>query len=123
MELISNALARECAMGGLMMGWFMFYYESWILPALYRQEKMQYNWNAAFKKYHENIWKLNHAYDRELRYSAVSRNLLLEHLNHTKPKELSEHVSKMILANRKVYDAFNPASKKLLIWQVKPSLQ
>lgn len=100
-----------------------YYYESWILPAVYRQEKMQYSWNAAFKKYHDNIWKMNHAYDRDLRYSAVSKNLMLEHLNHTKPKDLTEHVHKMILANRKVYDAFNPASKKLLIWQVQPSLQ
>lgn len=123
MQLVSNALAQECAMGGLMMAYFMYYYESWILPAVYRQEKMQYSWNAAFKKYHDNIWKMNHAYDRDLRYSAVSKNLMLEHLNHTKPKDLSEHVHKMILANRKVYDAFNPASKKLLIWQVQPSLQ
>lgn len=30
--------------------------------------------------------QVNHAYDRELRYSAVSKNLLLEHINHTKPK-------------------------------------
>ncbi len=41
-----------------------YYYEAWILPALMRQEKMQYNWNAAWKKYHENIWKFNWAYDR-----------------------------------------------------------
>lgn len=90
---------------------------------MYRQEKMQFSWNAAFKKYHDNIWKLNYAYDRDLRYTAVSKNLMLEHINHTKPKDLSEHVSKMILANRKVYDAFNPASKKLLTWQVQPALQ
>jgi hypothetical protein len=123
MQLISNALAQECAMGGLLVGYFMYYYEAWIMPALMRQEKMQYSWNAAFKKYHENIWKLNHAYDRDLRYSAVSKNLLLEHLNHTKPKDMSEHVTKMILANRKVFDAFNPASQKLLKYQVQPSLQ
>lgn len=123
MQLVSNALAQECAMGALMVGYFLYYYEAWILPALMRQEKMQYNWNAAWKKYHENIWKMNYAYDRDLRYSAVSKNLLLEHINHTKPKELSEHVSKMILANRKVFDAFNPSSKRLLIWQVQPSLQ
>lgn len=123
MQLVSNALAQECAMGGLLVGYFMYYYESWIMPALMRQEKMQYSWNAAFKKYHENIWKLNHAYDRDLRYSAVSKNLLLEHINHTKPKDMSQHVTKMIMANRKVFDAFNPASKKLLKYQVQPSLQ
>jgi hypothetical protein len=69
-----------------MLGYWMYYYEAWVLPALMRQEKMQYAWNAATKKYHENIWKVNHGYDRELRYSAVSKNLLLEHINHTKPK-------------------------------------
>jgi hypothetical protein len=69
-----------------MLGYWMYYYEAWVLPALLRQEKMQFAWNAAFKKYHENIWKVNHAYDRDLRYSAVSKNLLLEHINHTKPK-------------------------------------
>eukprot|EP00877_Chromochloris_zofingiensis_P002815 jgi/Chrzof1/12534/Cz06g37200.t1 len=123
MQLVSNALAQECAMGAVMLGYLIYYYESWILPSLMRQEKMQYSWNAAWKKYHENIWKLNNAYDRELRYSAVSKNLLLEHINHTKPKDLSEHVSKMILANRKLYDAFNPSSKRVLIWQMQPPLQ
>jgi hypothetical protein len=29
----------------------------------------------------------------------------------------------MILANRKVYDALAPGSKRLLIWQVQPALQ
>ena len=110
-------------MGGIMVGYFMYYYETWILPAAMRQEKTRYNWNAAWKKYHENIWKMNHAYDRELRYSAISKNLLLEHINHTKPKDMADHVSKMILANKKVYDAFNPASKRQLIWQVQPALQ
>jgi hypothetical protein len=28
----------------------------------------------------------------------------------------------MVTANQKVYDAFNPASKRHLIWQVKPAL-
>lgn len=42
MQLVSNALAQECAMGALMVGYFMYYYEAWILPALMRQEKMQY---------------------------------------------------------------------------------
>jgi hypothetical protein len=88
-----------------------------------RQEKMQYNWNAAWKKYHENIWNLNRAYDRELRTSAVSKNLLLQHLHHTPPKDAADHVSRLILANRKVYDALTPGSKRLLIWQTQPSLQ
>jgi hypothetical protein len=86
MQLISNALAQECSAGALMLGYWMYYYEAWVLPALLRQEKMQYAWSAGHTKYHENIWKLSHAYDRELRYSAVSKNLLLEHINHTKPK-------------------------------------
>jgi hypothetical protein len=81
------------------------------------------SWNAAWKKYHENIWKLNPAYDRELRYSAVSRNLVLQHIEHTPVKSVSDHVAKVILANRKVYDALAPDSKRLLIWQVKPALQ
>lgn len=55
-------------LGGLMLGYWMYYYEAWVLPALMRQEKMQYAWNAAYKKYHENIWKVNHGYDRELRW-------------------------------------------------------
>jgi hypothetical protein len=42
MQLVSNALAQECAMGALMVGYFMYYYEAWILPALMRQEKLQY---------------------------------------------------------------------------------
>jgi len=123
MQLVSNALAQECAAGALMLGYWMYYYEAWVLPALMRQEKMQYAWNAAFKKYHENIWKMNHAYDRDLRYSAVSKNLLLEHINHTKPKDPVDHVTKMVSANQKIYDAFNPTSKRYLIWQVKPALQ
>lgn len=123
MQLVSNALAQECAMGAIMVGYFMYYYEAWVLPALMRQEKTQYNWSAAWKKYHENIWRLNNSFDRDLRYSAISKNLLLEHINHTQPKDVADHVSKMILANKKVYDAFTPASKRLLIWQVQPSLQ
>lgn len=66
---------------------------------------------------------MNSAYDRELRYSAISKNTLLEHLTPTQPKDLADHVSKMILANRKVYDALTPGSKRLLIWQTQPSLQ
>jgi D-alanyl-D-alanine dipeptidase len=28
----------------------------------------------------------------------------------------------MVSANKKIHDAFSPASKQLLIWQVQPSL-
>lgn len=70
----------------------------------------------------ENIFKFNYAYDRELRYSAVSKNMVVEHLNHTQPKSVADHVNKMVSANKKVFDAFNPSSKRLLIWQTKPSL-
>jgi hypothetical protein len=66
---------------------------------------------------------MNIAYDRELRYTAVSRNLMLENIHHTPPKDAAAHVSKMILANRKVYDALAPGSKRLLIWQTQPALQ
>lgn len=34
-------------------GYFMYYYETWILPAAMRQEKTRYNWNAAWAKYHQ----------------------------------------------------------------------
>lgn len=123
MQLVSNAMQQECAMGAALVGYFVYYYETWILPAIMRQEKSQATWNAAWTKYHENIFKFNNAYDRELRYSAISKNMLLEHIHHTKPKQVADHVSKMVSANKKVYDAFNPASKRLLIWQVQPSLQ
>jgi hypothetical protein len=66
---------------------------------------------------------MNTAYDRELRYSAVSKNLMLEHIEHTQPKQIADHVAAVIRGNRKVYDALAPGSKRLLIWQVQPSLQ
>lgn len=47
---------------------------------------------------------------------------VLEHIHHTKPKSVSEHVDKMISANKKMYDAFTPGSKRLMIWQSQPSL-
>lgn len=34
-----------------------------------------------------------------------------------------DHVTRMVSANQKIYDAFNPTSKRYLIWQVKPALQ
>jgi hypothetical protein len=123
MQLVSNAMQAEAAMGAVMIGYFLYYYEAWILPALMRQEKMSHCWSAAHKKYHENLWKFHHGYDRDLRFSAISRNLLLEHVNHTKPKQVSDHVVKMIGSNKKIYDAFNPSSQRVLIWQVNPSLQ
>lgn len=123
MELVSNALQKECAMGAVMVGYFLYYYEAWILPAMLRQEKLEYSWQGAWSKYHNNIYKFNYAYDRELRYSAISRNLLLENINHTKSKSAADHVYKMISANKKVYDALTPSSKRLLIWQVQPALQ
>lgn len=74
-------------------------------------------------RYHDNIYKFNYGHDRELRYSAVSKNLVLEHLHHTPAKTTEATVMKMLDANKKVFDAFNPASKRLLIWQTQPSLQ
>jgi hypothetical protein len=123
MQLISNMMHQEAAMGAAMVGYFLYYYETWILPTLLRQEKSRFTWNAAWEKYHENIYKFNYAYDRDLRYSAISKNMLLDHIHHTKPKSLADHVSKMISTNKKVYDAFHPDSKRVLIWQVQPALQ
>ncbi len=61
--------------------------------------------------------------NRELRYSAISKNLVLSHIHHTPEKDLAADVTKLIRANGKVFDAFNPSSKRLLIWQVQPALQ
>ena len=49
--------------------------------------------------------------------------MLLDSLHHTPPKSAAEHASRLILANRKVYDALTPGSKRLLIWQTQPALQ
>lgn len=65
-----------------------------MLPSLMREHKLHAVWAAASKKYHDTMWKFNYAADRDLRYSAVSKNLVLEHINHTKPKEVSDHVSR-----------------------------
>lgn len=46
----------------------------------------------------------------------------MEHIQHTKPKSISEHVDKMVAANSKIYDAFTPGSKRLMIWHSQPSL-
>jgi len=60
---------------------------------------------AAHRKYHENIFRLNGAYDRELRYSAISRNLLMGSIHHTAPKDMADHISRMITTNKKVRGA------------------
>lgn len=65
---------------------------------------------------------LLYSYDRDLRYTAVSKNMVLSHVHHTEPKTVTEHVDKLITANKKVYDAFTPGSKRLLIWHSQPSL-
>jgi hypothetical protein len=123
MQLVSNNLQSEAAMGAVMLGYFLYYYEAWVLPSMMRQEKMAYCWSAAWKKYHNNLWHFNHGYDQQLRLSAISKNLLMEHIHHTPAKQPSDHVAKMLAANKKIFDAFTPSSKRLLIWQVKPSLQ
>jgi hypothetical protein len=46
----------------------------------------------------------------------------MEHIEHTKPKSISEHVDKMVAANSKIYDAFTPGSKRLMIWHSQTSL-
>jgi len=47
---------------------------------------------------------------------------MMEHIHHTKPKAMEEHVDKMVGANKKMYDAFTPGSKRLMIWQSSTSL-
>ncbi len=105
-----------------MAGWVLWYIDTQALPSLLREHKVHAVWAAASKKYHESIWKFNYGYDRELRYSAISKNLVLEHINHTPQKAVGDHVETMISANKKVFDAFNPSSKRLLIWQTQPAL-
>ncbi len=39
MQLVSNMMHQEAAMGAAMVGYFLYYYETWILPTLLRQEK------------------------------------------------------------------------------------
>ena len=105
-----------------MLAYFMYYYETWMMPAMLRQEKMASAWAAGGAKHHANLWRLNHAHDRQLRYSAISRALLLDHVNHTKPKDVAATVAALVGSNRKVYDAFAPDSKRRLLWQVRPPL-
>ncbi len=99
-----------------------YYLDTQVLPSLMREHKLHAAWAAAGKRYHDTIYKFNYTYDRDLRYSAVTKNQVLSHINHTEPKTLGEHVEKMVAANKKIYDAFTPGSKRLLIWQSKTSL-
>eukprot|EP00798_Chlamydomonas_sp_ICE-L_P030275 gene30275-35263_t len=122
MKLLPESLQQEAATAAAVAGWVLWYIDTQALPSLLREHKFHAVWAAASKRYHESIWKFNYAADRELRYSAISKNLVLEHINHTKPKAVEEHAEAMISANKKVFDAFSPASKRLLIWQTKPSL-
>ena len=104
-------------------GWALWYIDTQLLPTLLREHKVHAVWQAASRRYHDSIWKFNYAYDRDLRYSAISKNTVLENLQHTKAKSAQEHVEKMVSANAKVFNAFNTSSKRLMIWQTQPSLQ
>lgn len=73
-----------------------------MLPSLMREHKLHACWAAAYKRYHDNIWKFSYAADRDLRFSAVSKNLVLEHVHHTKPKAAADSVMKLVAANNKV---------------------
>lgn len=94
-----------------------YYLDTQVLPSLMREHKLHAAWAAAGKRYHDTLWKFNTSYDRELRYTAISKNQVLEHIHHTTPKSIAEHVDKMVAANKKIYDAFTPGSKRLMIWQ------
>ena len=87
-----------------------------------REHKLHAAWAAAGKRYHDTLWKFNYGYDRDLRYTAISKNQVMEHLQHTRPKSASEHVDKMVAANNKIYNAFTPGIKRLMIWHSQPSL-
>jgi hypothetical protein len=120
---IAESLQQEAATAVAVAGWALWYIDTQLLPTLLREHKVHAVWQAASRRYHDSIWKFNYAYDRELRYSAISKNTVLENLQHTKAKSAQEHVEKMVAANAKVFNAFNPSSKRLMIWQTQPSLQ
>jgi hypothetical protein len=122
MKLLPESLQQEAATAALVAGWVVWYLDTQMLPSLMREHKLHACWAAAAKRYNDTIWKFNYAYDRELRYSAVTKNQVLEHLHHTPAKSVQDHVMKMLTTNNKVYEAFNPSSKRLLIWQTQPSL-
>lgn len=122
MKLLPDNMQTQAVSAAMLLSYFVYAMDAHVIPSIMREKKFHACWAAASKKYHETIWKNNYSYDRELRYSAISKNLMLEHINHTQPKSVAQHVNKMIETNKKVYDAFNPSSKRLLIWQVQPSL-
>uniref|UniRef100_A0A7S0RAY6 Uncharacterized protein n=1 Tax=Chlamydomonas leiostraca TaxID=1034604 RepID=A0A7S0RAY6_9CHLO len=122
MKLLPESLHQEAATAALVASSVLYYLDTQVLPSLMREHKLHAAWAAAGKRYHDAIWKFNYSYDRDLRYSAISKNMVMDHLNHTKPKTVAEHVDKMIAANKKIYDAFTPGSKRLLIWQSQTSL-
>lgn len=122
MKLLPESLQQEAALAALTAGYVLWYLDTQALPMLLRESKLQAVWAAGSKRYHENIWKFNYSYDRELRHTAVSKNQVLEHLHHTPEKTAEQHVLKMIETNKKIYNAFSPSSKRLLIWQTQPSL-
>lgn len=122
MKLLPESLQQEAATAALVAGYVTWYLDTQLLPSLTRENKLHAVWSAAYKRYHDTIWKFNYAADRDLRYSAVSKASVLEHIHHTKPRSVSDHVLKMLSANKKVYDAFGPSSKRLLIWQTSSSL-
>jgi hypothetical protein len=122
MKLLPESLQQEAATAIAVGGWVLWYIDTQCLPTLLREHKVHAVWAAASRRYHDTIWKHNYAYDRELRYSAISKNLVMEHLHHTKPKAVGDHVDAMVASNKKIYDAFSPGSKRLLIWQTQPAL-
>jgi len=123
MKLLPESLQQEAALALTTAAWVLWYLDTRVLPTVLREHKYHAVWNAATKRYHESLWRFNYSADRQLRYSAVSKNMVLEHLEHTKPKQIRDHVDHMIAANKKIYDAFNANSKRVMIWQTTPSLQ
>ena len=122
MKLLPESLQQEAATAAVVAGWVLWYLDTQMLPSLMREHKLHACWAAAYKRYHDNIWKFNYGYDRELRFSAVSKNQVLEHIHHTKPKSATDTVMKMVASNNKVYEALNASSKRVLIWQTQPAL-
>ncbi|KAF5840253.1 mitochondrial F1F0 ATP synthase associated protein [Dunaliella salina] len=122
MKLLPESLQQEAATAALVAGSVLYYLDTQVLPSLMREHKLHAAWAAAGKRYHDTLWKHNYSYDRDLRYSAISKNQVLEHIQHTQPKSMAEHVDKMVASNSKIYNAFTPGSKRLMIWHSQPSL-
>lgn len=51
-----------------------YYLDTQVLPSLMREHKLHAAWAAAGKRYHDSLWKFNYSTDRDLRYSAISKN-------------------------------------------------